>query len=189
MRRECWERFPHHRLERKPLVRDPGMHHGTCVTHVSWCMLGSLIRGHDGGENVPGIPGACTTCNFTYLTRGLWLLPIANGKLYSISQFTWLLVHGFVLICDSVQFKSPSWCYYRWPGLLYAPTNTYIWTVKHTTNIDATLAGHCVQRCVSPDKPTEYDSVHTVTVILWVWSGLQILPCQTTQTSHLEQNP
>ena len=23
-------------------VSDPDMHHGTCVTHVSWCMLGSL---------------------------------------------------------------------------------------------------------------------------------------------------
>ena len=41
MRRECRERFPRHRLQRKPLVSDPGMHHGTCVTHggVSnpWC--------------------------------------------------------------------------------------------------------------------------------------------------------
>ena len=25
-----------------PSVSDPGMHHGTCVTHVSWCMPGSL---------------------------------------------------------------------------------------------------------------------------------------------------
>ena len=33
------------------------MHHGTCVTHVPWCMSGSLTCG--GGENVPGIPGAC----------------------------------------------------------------------------------------------------------------------------------
>ena len=32
----------------KPLVSDPGMHHGT---HVPWCMSGSLTRG--GGENVP----------------------------------------------------------------------------------------------------------------------------------------
>ena len=24
------------------------------------------------GENVPGIPGACSTCNFTYLVRGTW---------------------------------------------------------------------------------------------------------------------
>ena len=41
----------------KPLVSDPGMHHDTCVTHVPWCMSGSLTCG--GGENVPGIPGAC----------------------------------------------------------------------------------------------------------------------------------
>ena len=26
-----------------PQVRDPDMHHGTCVTHVPWCMPGSLI--------------------------------------------------------------------------------------------------------------------------------------------------
>ena len=54
MRRECQERFPRHRLQRKPLVIDPGMHHGTCVTHVSWCMSGSLTRG--GGETSPSCP-------------------------------------------------------------------------------------------------------------------------------------
>ena len=68
MRRECRERFSRHRLQRKPQVSDPDMHHGTCVTHVPWCMSGSLTSG--GGENVPGIPGACATCNFTYLVRG-----------------------------------------------------------------------------------------------------------------------
>ena len=66
--RECRERFPRHRLQRKPLVSDPDIHHGTCVTHVSWCMSGSLTRG--GGENVPGIPGACATRSFTHLARG-----------------------------------------------------------------------------------------------------------------------
>ena len=68
MRRECRERFPRCRLQRKPLVCNPGMHHGTCVTHVPWCMSGSLTSG--GGENVPGIPGACATRNFAYLVRG-----------------------------------------------------------------------------------------------------------------------
>ena len=53
MRRKCWERFPRHRLQRKPLVSDPGMHHGTCVTHVLWWMSGLLNRG--GGESVPGV--------------------------------------------------------------------------------------------------------------------------------------
>ena len=36
MRRECRERFsPPSR------VSDPDMHHGTCATHVPWCMPGS----------------------------------------------------------------------------------------------------------------------------------------------------
>ena len=58
------------RLQRKPLVSDPGMHHGTCATRVAWCMSVSLTRG--GGKNVPGIPSACTTRNFTYLARCPW---------------------------------------------------------------------------------------------------------------------
>ena len=49
--------FPRRRFQRKPIVSDPGMHYGTCVTHVPWCMSGSLTCGD--GENVPGIPGAC----------------------------------------------------------------------------------------------------------------------------------
>ena len=63
------------RLQRKPLVSDPFMHYGTCVTHVSWCMSGSLNR--CGGENVPGIPGA--TRNFTYLIRGPFNLKCTWG--------------------------------------------------------------------------------------------------------------
>ena len=47
------------------------MHHGTCVTHVLWCMSGSLARG--GRKNVPGISSACATRNFTYLVRGPWV--------------------------------------------------------------------------------------------------------------------
>ena len=65
---EFRERFPRHRFQRKPLVSDPGMHHGTGISHVPWCMSGSLTRG--GGENGPGIPGACVTRNFAYLVRG-----------------------------------------------------------------------------------------------------------------------
>ena len=53
---------------RVPLVIGTGMHHGTCVTHVPWCMSGTLTRG--GGETVPGVPGACTTLNFTLLVGG-----------------------------------------------------------------------------------------------------------------------
>ena len=54
-----------------PRFSDPDMHQGTCVTHVPWCMLGSLTSGFLwSGKNVPDIPGACATRNFTYLVRG-----------------------------------------------------------------------------------------------------------------------
>ena len=69
--------FPAHRLQGKPVVSDPGMHRGTCGTHVPWCMPGSLTRGV--GENVPGIPGACVTRNFTYLARGPLIVAIDNN--------------------------------------------------------------------------------------------------------------
>ena len=46
--------FFRHRLHRKPLVSDPGMHHGTCAMHLLWCMSRSLYRG--GGETSPAFP-------------------------------------------------------------------------------------------------------------------------------------
>ena len=69
MRRECRERLP------ASGVSDPKMHHDTCVTHVPWCMSGSLTIGFFWSpwrENVPGIPGACATRDFTYLVWGPW---------------------------------------------------------------------------------------------------------------------
>ena len=65
MHRECREHFPCHWIRRKPLVIDPGMHYGTCMTHVPWCVSGWITRG--GEENVPR---ACATRNFAYLARG-----------------------------------------------------------------------------------------------------------------------
>ena len=69
MRREYRERFPRCRLQREPLVGDPGMQHGTCVTHVPWCISGPLK-----GRKVPGIPGECAIRNLAYLARGLMAL-------------------------------------------------------------------------------------------------------------------
>ena len=94
MPRECWERFPRHWLEQsKPLVSDPGMHHVTCVTHASWCMSRSLIRG--GGENVYGIPGACATRNFAYMSRGLWGGTLPRRGMCDIS-----IIYAQLLFCS-----------------------------------------------------------------------------------------
>ena len=62
--------FPRRRFQRKLLVSDPGMHHGTCVTHVPWCMSGSLTCG--GGENVRGIPGACAPAILCIWQEARW---------------------------------------------------------------------------------------------------------------------
>ena len=82
------------------------MHHGTCVTHVPWCMSGSLTC--DDGENVPGIPGACAPailriwqeahvlthwplrkCNLQTLCSGLssWTLLLKFGRWMPQSTF------------------------------------------------------------------------------------------------------
>ena len=90
--------FPRHRLQKKALVSDLGMHHGTCVTHVPWCMSGSLTRG--GGENVPGIPGACATRNFTYLVRGPWYT-----EYQLMAQPVYLLV-AITNSCLNIQYVS-----------------------------------------------------------------------------------
>ena len=43
-----------------PRVSHPDMHHGTCVTHVSWCMPGSLTSGflwsRVAGKTFPAFP-------------------------------------------------------------------------------------------------------------------------------------
>ena len=81
--------FPRRWFQRKLLVSDHGMHHGTCVTHVPWCMSGSLTCGD--GENVPGIPGACAPAILRIWQeahREYGLTYIANGRNDHASNFT-----------------------------------------------------------------------------------------------------
>ena len=80
--------------------------HGTCLTHVPWCMPGSLRVSFEVGnrDNFPSIPGACATSNFTYLVRGPWPLrhlssPVSGLFVNSLLRLTWkensrLLVTG-----------------------------------------------------------------------------------------------
>ena len=108
MHRECRERFPRQRLQWKPLVSDPGMHHGRCVTHVPWCMSGSLTRG--GGENVPGIHGAGATRNFMYLARGPW----SNLEKHSIPNQL-CTPFGYALFCCDEMNRS------KWNHVIHHP--------------------------------------------------------------------
>ena len=46
MRLGCRERFPRHRLQRKPLVSDLGMHHGTWCMSLPMCILVVKLQTH-----------------------------------------------------------------------------------------------------------------------------------------------
>ena len=91
---------PRRRFQRKPLVGDPGMHHGTCVTHVPWCMSGSLTCGD--GENVPGIPGACAPATLRIwqeahdaLTHLPWTKWPPFGQTTFSNAFSWMKMIEF----------------------------------------------------------------------------------------------
>ena len=55
-----------------PRVSDPDMHHGTCVTHVPWCMPGLITTGFL-WSRCRGSRSRHSWRNFTYLARGPWL--------------------------------------------------------------------------------------------------------------------
>ena len=80
--------FPRNPLQRKPLISDPGMHHGTSVTHLQSYMPGSLTRG--GEDNVLGIPGVCATRSFTYLVRGPCnRIRLVQEQLFTVENGCW----------------------------------------------------------------------------------------------------
>ena len=81
MRRECRECFP---LHRELAIR-------TCITARAWRACRDTCRDLKlavsfevgGGENIPGIPGACANRNFGYLVRGTCGL---NSFTYHVGQ-------------------------------------------------------------------------------------------------------
>ena len=77
MPRECRERFPRHRFQRKPLVSDPDMHHGKCVTHDA-CRdrLPAEAR-----NTFPAFPAHAQPA-ILYLVRGPWV------RFYSLFKST-----------------------------------------------------------------------------------------------------
>ena len=123
-----------------PRVSDLDMHHGTCVTHVPWCMPGSLTTvsiEFDNGENVPGIPGACATRNFTYLIRGTLLIPRVLKHFYPEFRMTshWFLSANHPRI-NLFQFTNAPVLYrtcFPW-YVTKIKFNEYAWKFSHSNN-------------------------------------------------------
>ena len=130
--------FPRRRFQRKPLVSYPGMHHGTCVTHVPWCMSGSLTCGD--GENVPSIPGACAPAilriwqeaNATY-PRGVSLWKWSLMIYFFHVKFQQWVVNG--LLYHNTKHHFVTWILI---GRAISRTIfTFTWFVIHKINIEA----------------------------------------------------
>ena len=149
MRRKCRERFP----------RPRGLAIPTCITaHASRtcydaCLDRLLVVSLEfgGGENVPGIPGACATCNFIYLERSPLtanpqrvldkaLIEIRNNRsaiihlfLYSI-HITSCHSYATVQISNLITLKHQVW-YYMW-SLRWSPV------LPPASNICLGIRGH-----------------------------------------------
>ena len=110
MRRECGERFPRHRLQMKPLVSDPGMHHGTCVTHVPWCMSGSLAR--VGGKTFPVVPAQVQPAHLR-----IWQEAYVKNCSFRLrrphlrSRLRWI---GIFRLYGSKSYEDPFYIYWRY---------------------------------------------------------------------------
>ena len=158
MRRERRERFPLHRLNRKPLDSDPGMHHGTFVTHHTWCVSGSLTSG--GRENFRGIPGACATRNCTYLANGsleirLWK-PIYGSRKKDYKNIIYLLILFFItnekiqtMNIQSAFRKLMPWCFLSCaPAVFRLEAFKDVYVVTEWNSMMLTNQGHSVDTCV-----------------------------------------
>ena len=74
---------------------------------ASWCMDAGVAVSFEvgGGENVPGIPGACATRNFTYLVRGQWINDLSHSFIWDV------IIHPFCNLkaINSTAMDSESW--------------------------------------------------------------------------------
>ena len=100
-----------------PRVSDPDIHHGTCVTHVPRCMSKSPTSAFLWSrrwENVPSIPGGCTTRNFSCLVRGpcLWLYSAFDTRRNLWRPCLVIVIISQWVLCDDFAEISQvnTWC-------------------------------------------------------------------------------
>ena len=86
-----------------------------------WCMSGSLTRG--GGENVPGIPGACATHYFMYVSDKRPIEKLWRASIIFLSHVTMDVIRRY----DSAVIISRA-------GWWYSQPVTYGWCIKHIRN-------------------------------------------------------
>ena len=144
------------------------------------CISGTLTRG--GGENVPGIPCACATLNFTYLARGPWgaksialqqrrdimisivintrqglSYPFMNEACMHVADDMFKLVSIFVMNLSS---KTGIWCHKSWNS----PASKRQQTIgNRATDLILTLVSHAYISCNKHQTHTGWGGVGRLT--------------------------
>ena len=110
-----------------PRVSDPDMHHGTCVTHVPWCMPGSLTSvfflSRWWGKTFPAFPAHAQPANLLSGKR-----PMMKGSTYKRN----------IVVCQPLQFlqQSGSPCH---PTNYSADINRQYWEVDTMTSSNGNI--------------------------------------------------
>ena len=107
MRWECWERVPrHHRTS------NPDLYHGTCVTHVPFCMLGSLSCGFLCSRGVGWGRGAFTafSANAQPAILRIWQEVNAGGCTPTSTQHAVIQDHMNYVLPDRTRLIDNSGC-------------------------------------------------------------------------------
>ena len=105
-------------------VSDPDMHHGTCVTHVPWCMPGSLtssfLWSRRRGKMFPAYPDVsgkkpiketqvCCDCLFL-VCHNLWRIHVIIFRAFSLALRKW----NILMLFD-------------YPSVSHAHTHSLLW--------------------------------------------------------------
>ena len=88
-----------------PRVSDSDMHHGTCVTHLPWCMAGSLTGGFHWSlwreKRSRHSQHMRNICNFAYLVRGPWSYPYVLTRPRSFDEGKFRDLYSYLCVLKS----------------------------------------------------------------------------------------
>ena len=116
MRRECRERFPRHRFQRKPLVNDSDMHH--CM-HVGIATPGWRGKRSQHSRRMRN-PHFCVSCKRPI---GVWSLNASYSLQYIFGRIAWCATVLQAFFCTQLwgQFRVALVVHLRWKALLRVP--------------------------------------------------------------------
>ena len=111
-----------------PLVSDPDMHHGTCVTHVPWCMPGSLtsrfLLSRRRGKTFPAFPAHAQPAILRIWQEAHWITTVYIMFIYVTLHTIYTNIHPFTSEHEWYEMlgvaRTFSTAMFTWNGICFA---------------------------------------------------------------------